>query len=186
VAVAPQLPLKIKPTADNLPTRPGQRAFHPPNGPPWSWTLHGRIACQFYQRQAPKAVANFIAWPREAGDWTDPATRKVQHNKRYYDGTLPSLIPSSDPGGDPTGTGWAIPASFHDEFDPDLNFDRPGRLAMATPAPTPAASSSSRAGRRIAHQHYTLFGQCDERACWCQGHARVQRNRTTTAHARGS
>jgi peptidyl-prolyl cis-trans isomerase A (cyclophilin A) len=51
-------------------------------------TSMGRIACQFYQRQAPHAVANFIAVAEGTRDWIDPATRKVQHRKPLYNGTI--------------------------------------------------------------------------------------------------
>ena len=32
----------------------------------------GRITCQFFQKQAPKAVANFIGLAEGTKDWTDP------------------------------------------------------------------------------------------------------------------
>ncbi len=98
----------------------------------------GRITCQFYQKQAPKAVANFIGLAEGTKDWTDPTTKKVQHHKRYYDGTIfHRVIPQfMIQGGDPTGTGMGDPGYvFDDEFDPGLNFDRPGRLAMANQRP---------------------------------------------------
>ena len=39
-------------------------------------------------------------------------------------------------GGDPAGTGMGDPGyQFEDEFDPNLNFDVPGRLAMANSGP---------------------------------------------------
>ena len=39
-------------------------------------------------------------------------------------------------GGDPTGTGTGDPGyMFADEFDPNLNFDVPGRMAMANSGP---------------------------------------------------
>ena len=110
----------------------------------------GRITCQFYQKQAPNAVANFIALAEGTKDWTDPATKKVQHHKPYYDGTIfHRVIPEfMIQGGDPTGTGMGDPGfTFDDEFDPNLNFDRPGRLAMANTGPIPTAASSSSPSR---------------------------------------
>ena len=39
-------------------------------------------------------------------------------------------------GGDPTGTGEGDPGyAFDDEVDPNLNFDAPGKLAMANSGP---------------------------------------------------
>ena len=68
-------------------------------------------------------------------------------------------------GGDPTGTGMGDPGfSFNDEFDPDLNFDRPGRLAMANSGPDTNGSQFfiTEAAYDSLNQHYTLFGQCDD------------------------
>src|SRR6266700_4200679 len=49
-----------------------------PNGPTVVMdTSMGRITCQFFQKEAPKAVANFIALARGTRDWTDPATKKA-------------------------------------------------------------------------------------------------------------
>ena len=60
-----------------------------PNGPYVVMdTSMGRITCQFYQKQAPNAVANFIALAEGTKDWTDPTTNKAMHHKRYYDGTI--------------------------------------------------------------------------------------------------
>jgi peptidyl-prolyl cis-trans isomerase A (cyclophilin A) len=139
-----------------------------PNGPTVVMdTSMGRITCQFYQKQAPKAVANFIALAEGTKDWTDPATGKVQHHKRYYDGTIfHRVIPEfMIQGGDPTGTGTGNPGyTFDDEFDPGLNFDRPGRLAMANSGPNTNASQFfiTEQATDFLDQHYTLFGQCDD------------------------
>ncbi len=139
-----------------------------PNGPSVVMdTSMGRITCQFYQRQAPKAVANFIALAEGTKDWRDPATRSVQHNKRYYDGTtFHRVIPNfMIQGGDPTGTGMGDPGyKFNDEFSPGLNFDRPGRLAMANSGPNTNGSQFfiTEVAYDSLDQHYTLFGQCDD------------------------
>ena len=89
----------------------------------------GRITCQFYQRQAPHAVANFIAVTEGTRDWIDPATRKVQRRKPLYNGTIfHRVIPEfMIQGGDPTGTGRSDPGyTFADEFDPNLIFNVQG------------------------------------------------------------
>ena len=68
-------------------------------------------------------------------------------------------------GGDPTGTGMGDPGySFDDEFDPNLNFDRPGRLAMANSGPNTNGSQFfiTEQAYDSLNQHYTLFGQCDD------------------------
>jgi len=138
-----------------------------PNGPFVVMdTSKGRITCQFFQKQAPKAVANFIGLAEGTKDWTDPRTRTVQHHKPYYDGTtFHRVIPQfMIQGGDPTGTGMGDPGyKFNDEFDPNLNFDRPGRLAMANSGPNTNGSQFfiTEQATEFLNQHYTLFGQCD-------------------------
>src|ERR1017187_1877077 len=73
--------------AEEIPDAPQATAaalVHP-NGPTVVMdTSMGRITCQFYQKQAPKAVANFIGLAEGTKDWTDPVTNKVQHHKPLY------------------------------------------------------------------------------------------------------
>jgi peptidyl-prolyl cis-trans isomerase A (cyclophilin A) len=139
-----------------------------PNGPSVVLdTSMGRITCQFYQKQAPKAVANFIGLAEGTKDWTDPATNKVQHHKPLYDGTVfHRVIPEfMIQGGDPLGSGFGGPGfKFDDEFDPNLNFDRPGRLAMANSGPNTNGSQFfiTEQAYPSLNQGYTLFGQCDD------------------------
>jgi len=130
-------------------------------------TSMGRISCQFFQKQAPNAVANFIGLAQGTKDWTDPATNKKQHHKPLYDGTtFHRVIPEfMIQGGDPVGTGSGDPGyAFADELDPDLNFDVPGRLAMANSGPNTNGSQFfvTEQGYDSLNQHYTIFGQCDE------------------------
>src|SRR5258708_30734727 len=76
---APALPDEPQPTV---------AAMTHPNGPTVVMdTSMGRIACQFFQKQAPVAVANFIGLANGTKDYTDPATNKKTHGKRYFDGT---------------------------------------------------------------------------------------------------
>jgi peptidyl-prolyl cis-trans isomerase A (cyclophilin A) len=154
-----------------------------PNGPTVVMdTSMGRITCQFYQQQAPKAVANFIGLAEGTIDWTDPTTKKKQHHKPFYDGTtFHRIIPEfMIQGGDPTGTGTGDPGfSFDDEFDPNLNFDKPGKLAMANSGPNTNGSQFfiTEKGYDSLNQHYSLFGQCDDSSVLVvQIIARVQRD----------
>jgi peptidyl-prolyl cis-trans isomerase A (cyclophilin A) len=139
-----------------------------PNGPMVVMdTSMGRITCQFYQKQAPNAVANFIGLATGSKDWTDPNTRKVQHHKPLYNGTtFHRVIPEfMIQGGDPVGTGMGDPGyAFDDEVDPNLLFDRPGRLAMANSGPNTNGSQFfiTEQGYDSLNGHYTLFGQCDD------------------------
>jgi peptidyl-prolyl cis-trans isomerase A (cyclophilin A) len=171
--------------AADLPDGPTPQAsalIHP-NGPKVLFdTSMGRITCQFYEKQAPKTVANFIALAEGTKDWVDPTTHKKMHNKRLYDGTIfHRVIPDfMIQGGDPTGTGMGDPGyTFEDEFDPNLNFDQPGRLAMANSGPNTDGSQFfiTEAGYDSLNQHYSLFGQCDEDGVQIvKAIARVERN----------
>jgi peptidyl-prolyl cis-trans isomerase A (cyclophilin A) len=139
-----------------------------PNGPTVVMdTSMGRITCQFFQKQAPNTVANFIELATGTKDWTDPANKKVQHHKPLYDGTqFHRVIPDfMIQGGDPTGTGMGDPGyAFNDETDPNLVFDRPGRLAMANSGPNTNGSQFfvTEAAYESLNGHYSLFGQCDD------------------------
>jgi peptidyl-prolyl cis-trans isomerase A (cyclophilin A) len=139
-----------------------------PNGPFVVMdTSMGRITCQFFQKQAPKAVANFIALAEGTKDWTDPATKRPMHHKPLYDGTVfHRVIPEfMIQGGDPLADGTGDPGyTFDDELDPDLSFDRPGRLAMANSGPNTNGSQFfiTEQAYPALDMHYTLFGQCDD------------------------
>ncbi len=168
--------------AQDIPDAPSATMILP-NGPFVVMdTSMGRITCQFYQKQAPNAVANFIGLAEGTKDWTDPATKKVMHHKPFYDGTtFHRVIPEfMIQGGDPTGTGTGDPGyAFDDEFDSGLNFDRPGRLAMANSGPNTNGSQFfiTEQGYDSLNQHYTLFGQCDDASvAVVKTIARVQRD----------
>jgi peptidyl-prolyl cis-trans isomerase A (cyclophilin A) len=139
-----------------------------PNGPFVVMdTSMGRITCQFYQKQAPNAVANFIGLAEGTKDWTDPATKRKMHGKPFYDGTtFHRVIPEfMIQGGDPLGTGTGDAGyAFDDEFDPGLTFDRPGRLAMANSGPNTNGSQFfiTEQAYPSLDMHYTIFGQCDD------------------------
>jgi peptidyl-prolyl cis-trans isomerase A (cyclophilin A) len=174
-----------QPAAPEIPDAPQAtpEATTVPNGPMVVMdTSMGRITCQFYQKQAPNAVANFIGLATGAKDWTDPATNKVMHHKPLYDGTtFHRVIPEfMIQGGDPQGTGMGGPGyAFADEFDPGLSFDRPGRLAMANSGPNSNGSQFfiTEAAYETLNQHYTLFGQCDDSSvAVVKTIARVQRD----------
>jgi peptidyl-prolyl cis-trans isomerase A (cyclophilin A) len=158
---------KPAPEIPDAPQATAAAMIHP-NGPTVLMdTSMGRLTCQFFQKQAPNAVANFIGLATGTKDWTNPATNKKEHHKPYYDGTtFHRVIPEfMIQGGDPLGTGTGDPGySFADEFDPNLNFDVPGRLAMANSGPNTNGGQFfiTEQGYDSLNQHYTLFGQCDD------------------------
>ena len=130
-------------------------------------TTMGRITCRFFDKEAPLTVANFIGLAQGTKPWTDPTTHKKMKAKPFYDGTtFHRVIPEfMIQGGDPTGTGTGDPGyMFADEFDPNLNFDVPGRMAMANNGPGTNGSQFFITEVPTTHlnQKHTIFGQCDQ------------------------
>jgi peptidyl-prolyl cis-trans isomerase A (cyclophilin A) len=122
-------------------------------------TNHGDITLKLYANAAPVTVNNFVALARDG----------------FYDGlTFHRIIDGfMIQGGDPKGNGSGGPGyKFQDEFDPEKNFDRPYRLAMANStqygptgeATAGADSNGSQFFITVAptehlNQRHTIFGQ---------------------------
>ncbi len=130
-------------------------------------TSMGRMTCKLFDKQAPVTVANFIGLAEGTKTWTDPVSHEKMTNKPLYNGTtFHRVIPGfMIQGGDPTATGTGDPGyMFADEFDPNLNFDVPGRMAMANSGPATNGSQFFITDAPTPHlnQKHTIFGQCDE------------------------
>jgi len=169
----------------DLPDSPGMQSHlsPQPTGPTAILdTSMGRITCKLYSKEAPETVANFIGLAEGTKDWTDPKTKQKMHGKPLYDGTtFHRVIPEfMVQGGDPMGDGTGDPGYFFkDEFDPDLNFDVPGRLAMANSGPNTNGSQFfvTEVPTEHLNQKHTIFGQCDDHSVVVvQSIARVQRD----------
>jgi peptidyl-prolyl cis-trans isomerase A (cyclophilin A) len=129
-------------------------------------TTEGKITIQLFEADAPVTVKNFIELAEGAREWTHPLTH-AKSTSKLYDGTIfHRVIPDfMIQGGDPAGSGMGGPGyTFDDEFDPNLNFDVPGRLAMANSGPNTNASQFFVTEEPVdsLNQHYTIFGQCDD------------------------
>jgi peptidyl-prolyl cis-trans isomerase A (cyclophilin A) len=129
-------------------------------------TSMGQMTCRLFDKQAPEATANFVGLATGTKEFTDPAT-KQKLKKPFFDGTtFHRVIPGfMVQGGDPLGTGMGDPGyMFNDEFDPALNFDVPGRLAMANSGPNTNGSQFfiTEVPTPFLDQKYTIFGQCDD------------------------
>ena len=145
-------------------------------------TSMGRMTCRLFDKQAPLTVANFIGLAQGTKAWTDPVSKKKKTHKPFFDGTtFHRVIPDfMIQGGDPTGTGTGDPGyMFADEFDPNLNFDVPGRMAMANSGPGTNGSQFFITEVPTTHlnQKHTIFGQCDQPSlAVVSAIARVQRD----------
>jgi peptidyl-prolyl cis-trans isomerase A (cyclophilin A) len=97
-------------------------------------TSMGRIVAILFEKETPITVANFTGLARGTKTFTDEKTH-VAVKRPFYNGlTFHRVIPKfMIQGGDPlgTGSGGGGVKSIQDEFDPNLKFDQPGRLAMA-------------------------------------------------------
>jgi peptidyl-prolyl cis-trans isomerase A (cyclophilin A) len=132
----------------------------------------GRMTCKLFDKEAPIASANFVGLAEGSKDWTDATTHKKIHHQPFYNGvTFHRVIPGfMIQGGDRLGTGEGDAGYyFNNETDPALNFDVPGRLAMANAGLQPDGSGTNGSQFFITevpypdlNGGYTIFGQCDE------------------------
>jgi len=136
-------------------------------------TTAGKMTCTLFPDKAPIGVANFIGLASGTKDWKSPVTGATKHGVPLYDGLIfHRVIPEfMIQGGDPAGTGSGPDPvkPFKNETSPDLQFDKPGRLAYANAGPntnasqffiTEVAFTGQQAG--MLNGNYTIFGQCDE------------------------
>ena len=128
-------------------------------------TTAGKITCTLFPDKAPMTVDNFIGLATGTKDWTNPASGSKKHGVPLYDGTIfHRVIPDfMIQGGDPLGNGMGDPGyKFKDEFS-NLQFDRPGRLAMANSGPNTNGSQFFITVVPTPHlnNHHTIFGQCE-------------------------
>ena len=130
-------------------------------------TTAGKLTCTLFPDKAPVGVANFIGLARGTKDWTNPATGRKMHGVPLYNGTIfHRVIPNfMIQGGDPIGTGEGDPGyKFKNETSPELQFDRPGRLAYANAGPDTNGSQFfvTEVPYPSLNGGYTIFGQCDD------------------------
>ncbi len=96
-------------------------------------TSEGVITLRLFEKEAPITVRNFRGLVRGTREFRDPKTGQMVKRPFFTGVTFHRVIPGfMIQGGDPTGlgtydAGYTIP----DEFVPSLQFDVPGRLAMA-------------------------------------------------------
>ena len=161
-----------QPVAPKAARKPATKAAPAKPAGPVTAIIHttvGDMKCQLFPDKAPKAVENFIGLSLGTKDWTDPATGKPVHHRPLYDGvTFHRVIPKfMVQTGDPMGNGMGNPGyRFEDEFSPDLQYDRPGRLGMANSGPASNGSQFfiTTVPTPWLNNRHTIFGQCDDDA----------------------
>jgi peptidyl-prolyl cis-trans isomerase A (cyclophilin A) len=137
----------------------------------WTFaTSMGDIHCKLYENDAPVTVRTMVRLALGKMSYTDPKTGKTVTGKRFFDGlTFHRVIPNfMIQGGDPLGNGQGGPGGpgfpFKDEFSPHLQFDVPGRLAMANAGPGTNGSQFFITEVPTPHLngHHTIWGQCQD------------------------
>jgi cyclophilin family peptidyl-prolyl cis-trans isomerase len=129
-------------------------------------TTDGNITCTLFPDKAPLTVANFIGLSNGTKAWKNPKTGEMMHTPLYNGTICHRVIPNfMIQCGDPAGNGTGGPGyDFKDEFNSDLTFDQPGRLAMANSGPNTNGSQFFITEVPTPHLNgkHTIFGQCQD------------------------
>ena len=120
-------------------------------------TEKGSITCKLYEKETPVTTSMIVGL----------AVGKIG-GKPFYDGLIfHRVIPEfMIQGGDPQGTGMGSPRfpgfPFKDEFVSTLQFNVPGRLAMANSGPSTNGSQFfiTEVPTPFLNNRHTIFGQC--------------------------
>lgn len=186
LACAQGVPPAAPKPAEDLPDSPsaseGMVVPPTPNGPTVVFdTSMGRMVCQFFAKESPITVTNFVGLATGTKDFVDPLNTHTVHGVPFYDGTTfhrviaNFMIQGGDRAGNGTGDGgYFIP----DEFVPGLRFDREGRLAMANAGPGTGGTQFFITEGPVPELNgkHTIFGQCDAHAVLIvQSIARVEK-----------
>ncbi|MBI1290773.1 peptidylprolyl isomerase [bacterium] len=126
-------------------------------------TNKGDIYLKLYDDKAPVTVKNFVNLAEGTGEFRDPKSGKWV-KRPYFNGIqFHRVIPNfMIQGGDPTATGRGGPGyNFRDEFVPELNFTKPGILAMANSGPNTNGSQFfiTDAATDWLNQKHSIFGE---------------------------
>lgn len=127
-------------------------------------TNHGDFALKLFPDIAPITVRNFVNLAEGTREYRDVATGLTTSGKPFYDGLTFHRVISNFmvQAGCPRGNGTGDPGyRFRDEFDPSVNFDRPGLLAKANSGPNTNGSQFFITEVPTPHlnQRHTIFGE---------------------------
>ncbi len=130
-------------------------------------TDKGSIGCKLFEKEAPQTVRAVVGLAIGKKSYVDPRTHRRVNGKRFYDGlTFHRVIPDfMIQGGDALGNGTGDPGfTLPAEIRKELNFDVPGRLAMARLPDDINSASSQFFITEVPYPHlnqqYTILGQC--------------------------
>ena len=128
-------------------------------------TSLGNITFQLFEKDAPATVKNFIDLAQGRLAYLDPRNG-LPSKAPFYNGlTFHRVIPGfMIQGGDPLSDGTGGTKVIPDEFKPELNFDRPGRVGMANSGPNTGSCQFFITESEQPHlnQLHTVFGQVVE------------------------
>ena len=127
-------------------------------------TSEGTITAQLFEKATPVAVSAFVSLALGTRAWRDPKTHEWVKRPLYNGITFHRVVREEMiQSGDPTGTGMHdCGIRIRDEFLPGLQFNIPGRLAMANTGKPDSGGCqfffTEEAVPRWNNQ-YTIFGQ---------------------------
>ena len=129
-------------------------------------TSMGKIKIRLFDQIAPKTVENFVGLADGTKEFTDPKTHK-KVKRHFYNGlTFHRIIAGfMIQGGDPLGNGMGGPGyTFKDEISNEVEFNRPGIVAMANSGPNTNGSQFFITVSPQPHLDgkYTIFGEVTE------------------------
>ena len=145
-----------KPSKPPAPLKPGLYAIFD--------TSEGIIKAELFEKYTPLAVNNFVELAQGTKPWLDPKSNKFVRRPMYNGLTFHRVIREEMiQTGDPTGTSaHNCGITIRDEFLPGLQFDRPGRLAVANSGkPDSGACQFFFTEQAVPRWNnaYTIFGQ---------------------------
>ena len=127
-------------------------------------TSEGVITAKLDEKYAPIAVKTFVGLAQGTLPWSDPNTHAWVRRPLYNGITFHRVVREEMiQSGDPTGLGTHnCGITIPDEFLPGIQFDRPGRLAMANTGKADSGGCQffiTDQAIRQWNNHYTIFGQ---------------------------
>ena len=130
-------------------------------------TTQGAITLRLFEKETPITVRNFTALVRGTKEFRDPKTGQMVKRPFFTGVPFHRVIPGfMIQGGDPTGTGgYDAGYTIADEFVRTLQFDVPGRLAMANTGDPHTGSTQffiTDGTPTHLNGHHTIFGQVIE------------------------